>query len=129
MSLETRWSEPALLSLAEVLEYTLEEHGELQYTKMRKQIMDAVRKISVSPYSAPIEPCSEKVGVELRGYLVISKIKIIYSVVDNILYIEYKKTHGFQSKQCSNAWAISGKSLFSIIFLKLLRVNILRTTR
>ena len=58
---------------------------------MRKQIMDAVRKISVSPYSAPIEPCSEKVGVELRGYLVISKIKIIYSVVDNILYIEYIK--------------------------------------
>ena len=91
MSLETRWSDPALLSLAEVLEYTLEEHGELQYTKMRKQIMDAVRKISVSPYSAPIEPCSEKVGVELRGYLVISKIKIIYSVVDNILYIEYIK--------------------------------------
>ena len=55
--------------------------------------MDAVRKISVSPYSAPIEPCSEKVGVELRGYLVISKIKIIYSVVDNILYIEYIKKH------------------------------------
>ena len=91
MSLETRWSEPALLSLAEVLEHTLEEHGELQYAKMRKQIMDAVRKISASPYSAPIEPCSEKVGVELRGYLVISKIKIMYSVVDNTLYIEYIK--------------------------------------
>ena len=42
MSLETRWSEPALLSLVEVLEYTLEEHGESQYTKMRKQVMDAV---------------------------------------------------------------------------------------
>ena len=45
MSLETRWSEPALLSLAEVLQYTLEEHGEGQYNKMRKQVMDAVRKI------------------------------------------------------------------------------------
>ena len=91
MTLETRWSEPALLSLAEVLEYTLEEHGELQYNKLRKQVMDAVRRISSSPYQASIEPYSEKVGVELRGYLVISKIKIIYSVIDNILYIEYIK--------------------------------------
>lgn len=91
MSLETRWSEPALLSLAEVLEYTLEEHGELQYTKMRKQIMDAVHKISILPQIAPVEPYSDKIGIELRGYLVISKIKIIYSVVDFILYIEYIK--------------------------------------
>ena len=89
MSLEIRWSEPALLSLAEVLEYTLEEHGERQYDKLRKQVMDAVRKISASPYLAPIEPYSDKVGVELRGYIVISRIKIIYSIVDNIIYIEY----------------------------------------
>ena len=75
MSLETRWSEPALLSLAEVLEYTLEEHGEQQYKKLRKQVMDAVRKISITPYLTSIEPISEKVGIELRGYLVISKIK------------------------------------------------------
>ena len=91
MSLETRWSEPALLSLAEVLEYTLEEHGELQYKKLRKQVMDAVRKISITPYLASIEPISEKVGEELRGYLVIPKIKIIYTIVDDIVYIEYIK--------------------------------------
>ena len=71
MSLETRWSEPALLSLAEVLEYTLEEHGEQQYKKLRKQVMDAVRKISISPYLASIEPISEKVGFKLRGYSLI----------------------------------------------------------
>ena len=46
MSLETRWSEPALRSLAEV---------------------------------------------ELRGYKVIPKIKIIYSIVDDVIYIEYIK--------------------------------------
>lgn len=91
MSLETRWSEPALLSLAEVLEYTLEEHGERQYGKLRKQIMDAVQKISVSPYLAAIEPYSTEVGVELRGYLVIPRIKIIYSIMDSIIYIEYIK--------------------------------------
>lgn len=91
MSLETRWSEPALLSLAEVLQYTLEEHGEGQYNKMRRQVMDAVRRIAQSPYSAAIEPISEKVGFELRGYKVISKIKIIYSVVDEVVYIEYVK--------------------------------------
>ena len=91
MSLETRWSEPALLSLAEVLQYTLEEHGEGQYNKMRKQVMDAVRKIAQSPLSAAVEPISEKVGFELRGYKVIPKIKIIFSIVDDVIYIEYIK--------------------------------------
>lgn len=91
MSLETRWSEPALLSLAEVLKYTLEEHGKRQYTKLRRQVMDAVRQISISPYSASIEPYSEKVGVELRGYLVIPRIKVIYSIVGDVIYIEYIK--------------------------------------
>ena len=80
-----------MLSLAEVLQYTLEEHGERQYTKLRKQVMNAVRKLSASPYLAAIEPYSDKVGVELRGYLVIPRIKIIYSVVGDILYIEYIK--------------------------------------
>ena len=91
MNLETRWSEPALLSLAEVLQYTLEEHGEVQYNKIRRQVMDAVGKIAQSPFSAAIEPVSEKVGFELRGYKVIPRIKIIYSIVDNIIYIEYIK--------------------------------------
>ena len=35
MSLETRWSEPALQSLAEVLQYTLEEHGERSRERWR----------------------------------------------------------------------------------------------
>ncbi|MBQ7141837.1 MAG: type II toxin-antitoxin system RelE/ParE family toxin [Bacteroidaceae bacterium] len=91
MSLKTRWSRPALLSLADVLDYTLEEHGVRQYKKMRKQVMDAVRQLSVSPFMAAVEPYSDKVGVELRGYVVIPHIKIIYSVVDDILYIEYIK--------------------------------------
>jgi plasmid stabilization system protein ParE len=91
MSLEIRWSKPALLSLAEVLDYTLAEFGELQYHKLRKQIKEAVGKISASPYVAAIEPYSDKVGVELRGYLLIPRIKIIYSVVDNVLYVEYIK--------------------------------------
>ena len=91
MSLETRWSEPALRSLAEVLQYTLEEHGEGQYNKIRRQVMDAARKIARSPFSAAVEPISEKVGFELRGYKIIPKIKIIYSIVDDVIYIEYIK--------------------------------------
>lgn len=91
MNLEIRWSEPALLSLAEVLEYTIIEHGERQALKLRKQVMDAIRRISFSPYMASIEPYSEKVGVEMRGYLVIPRIKIIYSIVDDVIYLEYIK--------------------------------------
>lgn len=98
MSLETRWSEPALLSLAEVLQYTLEEHGEGQYNKMRRQVMDAVRKIAQSPFSAAVEPISEKVGFELRSYKVIPRIKIIYSILDDVVYIEYVKNTWLSEK-------------------------------
>ena len=91
MNLEIRWSEPALLSLAEVLEYTLSEHGERQYMKLRKQVMEGIHRISMAPYLAAVEPYSADVGFELRGYLVIPRIKIIYSVVDNVVYIEYIK--------------------------------------
>ena len=98
MSLETRWSEPALLSLAEVLKYTLEEHGEGQYNKMRRQVMDAVQRIGLSPFSAAIDPISEKVGFELRGYKVIPRIKIFYSIIDDIVYIEYIKNTWLSDK-------------------------------
>ncbi len=41
--------------------------------------------------AAPIEPISEKVGFELHGLLVIKKIKVIYSVSDEAINIEYIK--------------------------------------
>ena len=91
MSLEIKWSGPALLSLAEVLEYTIIEHGERQALKLRKQVMGAVRRLSVTPFIAAVEPYSEKVGVELRGYLVIPRIKIIYSIDESHINIEYIK--------------------------------------
>ncbi len=98
MNLETRWSAPALQSLAEVLQYTLEEHGDGQYNKLRRQVMDAVRRIAQSPFSAVVEPISEKVGFELRGYKVIPRIKIIYSIIDNTVYIEYIKNTWLSEK-------------------------------
>ena len=91
MNLEIRWSAPALLSHAEVLEYTVREHGEKQALKMRKQIMAAIQRLSCSPFSAQIDPISEIIGIEFRGLLVMKKIKIIYSVTDNTLNIEYIK--------------------------------------
>lgn len=91
MNLEVRWSEVALQSLSEVLEYTILRYGERQGRKIRKKVMDAVRQISLSPFIAAVEPYSEKVGVELRGYLVIPRIKVIYAVVDGVVYIEYVK--------------------------------------
>lgn len=91
MNFEIRWSEPALLSLAEVLEYTLEEHGEGQYNIMRRQVMDAVLKIAQSPFVAAIDPITEKVGFELRGYKVIPRIKNFYSISDTTVHIEYIK--------------------------------------
>ena len=98
MNLKTRWSATALQSLAEVLQYTLDEHGEGQYNKLRRQVMDAVRRIAQSPFSAVVEPISEKVGFELRGYKVIPRIKIIYSIIDNTVYIEYIKNTWLSEK-------------------------------
>lgn len=98
MSLGIRWSEPALQSLAEVLQYTLKEHGEGQYNKMRRKVMEAVQHIAQSPFTAAIDPISEKVGFELRGYKVIPRIKIIYSIVDDIVYIEYIKNTWLSEK-------------------------------
>lgn len=69
MSLEIRWTEPAWLSLAEVLDYTQLMFGERQAKKMRKQVMDGVRRIARSPQMSAVEPYSKKVGVEMRGYL------------------------------------------------------------
>ena len=53
--------------------------------------MEAVRRLSNTPFIAAVEPYSDKVGVDLRGYLVIPRIKIIYSVDDTHIYIEYIK--------------------------------------
>lgn len=91
MSLEIRWTEPAWLSLAEVLDYTQLMFGERQAKKMRKQVMDGVRRIARSPQMSAVEPYSKKVGVEMRGYLVIPRIKIIYSVEGEAVNIEYIK--------------------------------------
>ena len=110
MSLEIRWSELALLSLAEVLDYTLDTHGERQYNKLRKQVIEAVRQISLSPYIAAVEPYSAKVGVELRGYVMIPRIKIIYSIADNILYIEYIKNTWLSERTMLKRMGYSFKS-------------------
>lgn len=91
MNLDIGWSEIALQSLAEVLEYTMFQHGERQAQKMRKLVMDDVQSISRSPYIAAVEPYSKRVGVELRGYLVIPRIKIIYTVRENKIVVDYIK--------------------------------------
>ena len=80
-----------MLSLAEVIEYTMIEHGERQAQKIRKQVMTAVQRLSIAPFSASVEPLSEKIGIEFRGLLVIKKIKVIYSLSDNAVNIEYIK--------------------------------------
>lgn len=54
-------------------------------------VMNAVQKLVVAPYSAAVEPYSDTIGREVRGLKVIPRIKIIYSITDNKIYIEYIK--------------------------------------
>lgn len=53
--------------------------------------MAAIQRLYCSPFSAQIKPIYEKIGIEFRGLLVIKDIKIIYSVSDNAVNIEYMK--------------------------------------
>lgn len=80
----------ALQSLSEVFEYTFEEFGERQMRRLFNQIISAVRRIAVFPASGILEPkCSEAMGVEYRSILVISQIKILYTVNGNTIFVEY----------------------------------------
>ena len=92
MSLHILWTPIALQSLSEVFEYTYLEFGELQLRKLTSQIYKATRRIANFPQSGrPEVEISEAMGVEYRSTIVISEISLLYTIIDDTLYIEYVK--------------------------------------
>ncbi|MBR6444828.1 MAG: type II toxin-antitoxin system RelE/ParE family toxin [Prevotella sp.] len=92
MNLKIRWTPVALQSLSEVLEYTFEEFGERQLRKLISQIYAVVRRIEVFPRSGKQEfDLLEATGIEYRSVVVISEIKLLYTVVEDTLFIEFIK--------------------------------------
>ena len=92
MNLHILWTPIALQSLSEVFVYTYTEFGERQLRKLTSQIYSATRRISAFPHSGKLETAiSEATGVEYRSMVVISEILLLYTVMDDTIYIEYVK--------------------------------------
>ena len=92
MNLPILWTPIALLSLSEVFEYTYEEFGELQLRKLTSQIYSVTRRIATFPHLGKSETeLFEATGINYRSIVVISKIKLLYTISDDTLFIEYVK--------------------------------------
>ena len=86
MNLNIEWTPVALQSLDEVFE----EFGKAQVRKLTKQIYSATRRIAAFPMAGTIdEDCTEEFGVEYRRIVVISEISLLYTIVDDTIFIEY----------------------------------------
>ena len=92
MNLHIQWTPIALLSLSEVFEYTYEEFGERQLHTLKTQISSTARRIATFPGLGKQEVgLVEATGIEYRSMLVISEIKLLYTVSEDTLFIEFVK--------------------------------------
>ena len=94
MNLPVLWTQVALQSLSEVLDYTFDTFGGQQLLKLSGQIDETVARISEFPLAGRIEEwLSAETGVEYHSLAVIREIKLIYSISDEAIYIEYVKNN------------------------------------
>ncbi len=92
MKLQTKWTPVALQSLSEVLTYTYREFGSARLVRLRQQISTTARRLESFPRSGKKELIiSERTGIDYRSALVIKGIKLIYSLTEDTVFIEYVK--------------------------------------
>ena len=92
MSLLILWTPIALQSLSEVFAYTFEEFGERQLRKLTSQIYAVTKRISSFPNSGKVEyEITKAAGIEYRSVKLIKEISLLYTVVDDAIYIEFVK--------------------------------------
>ena len=92
MNLHIQWTPIALLSLSEVFKYTFEEFGERQLRRLQTQISSTARRIATFPGLGKHESdLIRATGIEYRSILVISEIKLLYTVSEDMLFIEFVK--------------------------------------
>lgn len=92
MNFQIQWTHIALLSLSEVFDYTYNEFGKRQLNKLTEQIQTATRCLSIFPMSGKREEeLAEATGIEYRSIIVISEIKLLYTISDSTVYIEFVK--------------------------------------
>ena len=92
MNLQIRWTSVALQSLTEVLEYTYSNFGKVQLLRLKNQINCAVNRVATFPNSGKIEQeIFDVTGIEYRSIVVIREIKLLYTVSDDFLFVEFVK--------------------------------------
>lgn len=90
MNLPIKWTPLALQSLSDVFEYTFNIFGGSQLLKLRGQISDATRLLSLFPLAGKKEiELSEKLKTDYRSIVVIKEIKLIYTTTSDGVFIEY----------------------------------------
>lgn len=92
MSLHILWTPIALQSLSDVFEYTYNEFGERQLRRLTSQIYAATRRIAAYPQLGKREAeLTAATGIEYRSTVVISEIKLLYTISQDTLYVEFVK--------------------------------------
>ena len=92
MSLQILWTHIALQSLAEVFDYTNEEFGERQLHKLASLIHSTTSRLAIFPQSGKYESeLAKATGIEYRSALVIPEIKLLYTISDDTVFIEFVK--------------------------------------
>lgn len=92
MNLRIRWTPIALLSLSEVFEYTIEEFGERQLRSLKTQISSTARRIASFPGLGKYEAdLARTTGIDYRSIPVISEIKLLYTVSEDTIFVEFVK--------------------------------------
>lgn len=88
------YTEQALVSLHETLEFIAPNVSSEQLTKIRNRILDKADTLLKQPLIGQKEPCLKHLGLGHRR-LIEGHCKIIYKIVDDYIYI----TDIFDSRQ------------------------------
>ena len=92
MNLQVKWTLVALQSLSDVLDYTFGQFGERQLRKLTKRINSSVFGIMLFPkIGKPESYVANLTGVDFRSVVVLKKIKLYYTLSNDILFVEFIK--------------------------------------
>lgn len=92
MNLHIEWTPIAQQSLREVYIYTMEKFGRRQLLKLTSKIYAATRRIAAMPESGKREAeMTDATGVEYRSTIVIKELKLIYTLTNGTVTIEFVK--------------------------------------
>lgn len=85
--MEVVWSKPALRSLSQVLDYTIENFGSRQVSIISEKINQTITRLQFFPLSsAVIETNYQR---ELRVAVVVKTLKILYEVSSEKIIIHF----------------------------------------